>query len=107
MENPYETMIQSLSRHIGISEVMLGSLIWSFLAVFIFLMLRLIFGTAINRRSNDLAQRYALRKATNYILGVFLFLALLRVLLLYDAKEMATYLGFVSAGLAIALQTPS
>jgi len=60
---------------------------------------------AVHRRVTDLHTRYRWHKGANYTVGVISILAVVRIWLV-DFAGAATYLGLLSAGIAIALKDP-
>jgi small-conductance mechanosensitive channel len=59
----------------------------------------------VHRRVTDLHTRYRWHKGANYTVGVISILAVVRIWLV-DFAGAATYLGLLSAGIAIALKDP-
>ena len=69
------------------------------------LLLRQIANFLVRRRTDDSAAIYRWRKATEYLALLIGIIALI-IIWLPDSGSFATYLGLLSAGLAIALQDP-
>jgi small-conductance mechanosensitive channel len=82
-----------------------AKLIASVAVVLLLSLIRLLIHSIINRRFDGVRRRYTLRKGTNYTLAIIGLLFLGRVWL-PDIQQLATYLGLLSAGLAIALTGP-
>jgi len=82
-----------------------GRLITSLLVIFALLILKFVIVRIVTRRSDDARVRYNWRKSTTYVLFILGFLILGRTWLSGFAS-LTTYLGLVSAGLAIALRDP-
>ena len=102
-------MLEELNRWIEenfrINSDIQSNLVWTFIAIMGLLLLRQIINWIVRRRTEDTATIYRWRKGTEYItlaLGIFALL----LIWLPDTSSFATYLGLVSAGLAIALQDP-
>jgi small-conductance mechanosensitive channel len=68
-------------------------------------LLRLLVMQLVNRRTEEVVTRYRWRKRTSYI-AVALSVFLVGPIWLRGAQPIATYLGLVSAGVAIALKDP-
>ena len=91
----------SLNLSPAIQSKLLGSL-----GVIIFVWLcRLLVLHLLERRIDDVSLRYRRRKTATYILAV-VGIVLVGRIWLKDIQYVATYLGLISAGLAIALQGP-
>ncbi len=81
------------------------NLLYSLIAIVALLILRQIVNFIVRRRTDDAATIYRWRKGTEY-LGLALSAIALVLIWLPDVTSLATYLGLLSAGLAIALQDP-
>jgi small-conductance mechanosensitive channel len=81
------------------------NLLYTIIAIIGLLLLRQVVNLLVRRRTDDAALIYRWRKATEY-LTLLLGAAALLLIWLPDASSIATYLGLVSAGLAIALRDP-
>ena len=82
-----------------------AKLIGSLIILFVMWLLRLLLIQVVNRRVSGIRRRHSLRKTTTYALASVVVL-LLTALWIESLQGMATFLGLVSAGLAIALQGP-
>ena len=82
-----------------------NNLLYSIIVIVGLLLLRQIVNLVVRRRTDDAAVIYRWRKATEYLTLILGAVALL-LIWLPDASSFATYLGLLSAGLAIALQDP-
>jgi small-conductance mechanosensitive channel len=71
----------------------------------IVILLRFLMGRVVGRRTADPRRRYQLRKAASYISFAVVLLGVGRVWF-QGVAAITTYLGLVSAGLAVALQEP-
>ena len=82
-----------------------NNLLYSLLLIIGLLLLRQIVNYFVQRRTENAELIYRWRKATEYLT---LFLGVIGLFLIWlpDTRSFATYLGLVSAGLAIALQDP-
>lgn len=81
------------------------NLIFSALALVAFLLLRWLLGHWLEHRETDPVARHRARRLLDYGLGLVLLVTLARIWL-WRGGSLATYLGLLSAGLAIALQSP-
>ena len=94
-----------LQETTGLGEAALGRLGWTLVAVAALWLIRRIVLVGLRRRTEDVRVRYQWRKGTTYaavILGAFV---LFRVW--FDGfGNLATFLGLLSAGVAIALKDP-
>ena len=82
-----------------------NNLLYTIIVIVGLLLLRQIVNFLVRRRTDDAALIYRWRKATEYLALLLGAIALL-LIWLPDATSFATYLGLLSAGLAIALQSP-
>jgi small-conductance mechanosensitive channel len=82
-----------------------NNLLYSIIVIAGLLLLRQIVNLIVRRRTDDAAVIYRWRKATEYLTLILGIIALM-LIWLPDASSFATYLGLLSAGLAIALQDP-
>lgn len=89
---------------VGIDDIVLKVAVTLFILVPVVLVRKLIL-KRIPGYIADYNRRYQAVRVVNYVSWAFLFVAML-VLWLEGGKSVATYIGFISAGLAVALQTP-
>ena len=82
---------------------LIENILISLLVIFLAWVLRRVFERVATRRLDDETARYQLRKTSGYVF-VLLVLLILVPLWLGGVKDIVTYLGLASAGLAIALQ---
>ena len=93
-----------ITKYIGYSSIQ-AKLIKTIVAILAFIIIRRIFLKIINRRTSDALIRYRTQKTSTYIIGVLAFIIIGRIW--FDGiQSIATYLGLLSAGLAIALKEP-
>lgn len=100
-----QTIIAFLETLIGSPESTIRRLQISLLLLLVAWALNHLAGKILERRELSPEQRFSLQKTFNYLLGIFVLLALAR-LWLSDFRSLATFLGLLSAGLAIALRDP-
>ncbi len=97
--------IQGHLNSLGLSPVVQTRLLTSLLAIVFLIILRRIILFLVNRRTKDIAVRYRWRKTTSYInFGLIVFIV--GSVWFSGFRSLSTYLGLVSAGIAIALQAP-
>ena len=82
-----------------------GKMVWTIIVVGLFLLFRNLATRSLENRLDDVAQHYWLIKASRYVLGLISFIILVRIWL-GGVHSLVSYLGILSAGLAIALQDP-
>jgi small-conductance mechanosensitive channel len=94
-----------LQESTGLSEAALGRLGWSLVALLLLWLVRRVVLVVVRRRTEDVRVRYQWRKGTSYAMVVVGALVLFRVW--FDGfGNLATFLGLLSAGVAIALKDP-
>lgn len=101
--------MQSLSAWatdvIGLGQAAQVRLLATFGVVFGLMLVRWLVLKSVHRRVTVMHTRYRWRKAANYTVGVLSLLLIVRIWLA-NFSGAATYLGLLSAGLAIALKDP-
>ncbi len=97
--------IQSHLDSLGLSPVVQTRLLTSLLAIMFLIILRRVILFFVYRRTKDISSRYHWRKITTYItVGLIIFIV--GSIWFSGFRSLSTYLGLVSAGIAIALQIP-
>lgn len=96
-------MFESLQQITGLSEVVLGNLIRTIVVIVVLSVLRVLLVRLINRRTQDVRAQYQWRKAVGYI-TVILGILLVGRIWIVEFGALATFLGLLSAGIAIALR---
>lgn len=94
-----------IEQWLGISKAAQVKIIYSLILIVVLIILRKLAIYLINRFREDAVSKYYLRNAINYTFIAIGFL-ILTSLWLGGLSSLATYLGIVSAGLAIALSAP-
>lgn len=94
-----------INTTLGISSLTLRRLLATAVFIVGFLAVRGLLASLAGRRIEDVTKRYLATKTINYLLGLIVFIALVRIWL-GGVTGIVTYLGLVSAGIAIALQDP-
>lgn len=94
-----------IEQNLRINADIQQNLLVSVVVILAILLLRQAIYFFVRRRTDDAAVIYRWRKATEYLTFILGFFAL-AMIWLPDASSFATYLGLLSAGLAIALQDP-
>lgn len=100
-----DVLTEFLRNEFALTDVVLRQLLQSIILIVVLIAVRFAAMRFINRRTDDVAQRYLWRKWTqNAILVVGVFL--LARTWLAQVGTLATYLGLATAGVAIALRDP-
>ncbi len=90
---------------IGLSPETLAHVLDTIITIVVYLLLRKLLKVTVLRRVNEPNRRYGLSKTISYVLGLIALMIIAKIWLRADIS-LATYLGILSAGLAIALQDP-
>ncbi|MGC9454394.1 MAG: mechanosensitive ion channel family protein [Phycisphaerae bacterium] len=98
-------LIENISDKIGIAPQTTTNIIYSAAVVVGYILVRALLMQVIGRRVKDIARKYFASKTVTYLLGLVAVIALLRIWL-GGVTGLATYLGLLSAGLAVALRDP-
>jgi small-conductance mechanosensitive channel len=93
----------SLAGYLGIQAAAMNRLADSIVLGLVYFATRKVLNWLSHLRSEDRAKQYAFAKTSNIILGSIIFLGLFKVWIVGETN-ISTYLGLVSAGIAIALQ---
>lgn len=96
---------KGLFSHFGLSDVTNIRLVITAAVLLGMVLVRWLVGNAVRRRISDPRERYRWNKGTTYATVALALLVLARVWLV-DLGGLATYLGLLSAGLAIAFKDP-
>lgn len=89
----------------GLSSDVVSNLIKTLIAIIGFIILNKIISRIIIKKTDDVFLRYRWRKTQDYITFFFGFLVILSIWI-EEFKSIATFLGLLSAGIAIALKDP-
>ncbi len=98
-------MTQWIEQNLGIGPAMQTKVLTSLIAVLLLWILHLVVVKLIVPRIQDIYIRYRIRKTAGYIIFIIGILVVARVWI-RGFQALATYLGLLSAGLAIALKDP-
>jgi len=101
----FETIEGTVSRTLGVSAELFDKVALTVVAVVLLVIARWAVMVVLNRRVDDIGRRYVAVKTLNYLLGIGLVFALLRIWL-GGLSGLAASIGIISAGLAIALHSP-
>jgi small-conductance mechanosensitive channel len=101
----FDAMAVWVEKVIGLSPSTLAHLLDTIITIIVYLLLRKLLKVTILRRVTEPNRRYGLSKTISYVLGLIALLIIAKIWLRADIS-LATYLGILSAGLAIALQDP-
>ncbi|MFW6132698.1 MAG: mechanosensitive ion channel family protein [Planctomycetota bacterium] len=105
MTELWDIIARFVERYLKISPELLGKLLLTLVVLGAYLLVRRLAVGLTARRVRDVARKYIASKTISYLLGAVALVALVRIWL-GGAGGLATYLGLVSAGVAIALQDP-
>lgn len=94
-----------LGQIMGVGSEVVGKLLLTIAVVAVLTLVRWILIALLNRRSEDPRVRYRWRKTATYVLSI-VGLILVGRIWLEGIQSLVTYLGLVSAGIAIALRDP-
>lgn len=101
----FQEFMQNMGEHFRGSPDLIGKIVITLCAVLVLWLLRLILIRIINRNISSTRQKYRWRKNASYSTG-FLVLLILGVIWFEGLQSLGTFLGLLSAGLAIALRDP-
>lgn len=104
-DKTFGVMADWLHRLSGISPDTLAHLLDTVLVILGYLLLRRLMRRVLLRRVTEPNRRYFIGKTITYVLSLLALLVIAKVWL-KSSINLATYLGILSAGLAIALQDP-
>jgi small-conductance mechanosensitive channel len=99
------TRISSWLADIGVSTELVAQVLGSLAVITAYIVLRRMLRRVAGRTVEDPASRYQINKAIGYALGLVALAGLARIWM-QNVTGFATYLGLLSAGVAIALQDP-
>ncbi len=98
--------LQIISDATGLSIGIVRNIFWSLSTLVIIYVSRMfVLGMAYRHKGDDIRLRYRWRKTTTYI-GTFLAIFILWKIWYAGSVNISTYLGLLSAGLAVALKEP-
>lgn len=100
-----QDIFQWIENNLGLSPEIQTRLLTSLLVIIILLVIRRIVLLFVYRRTKDVGIRYRWHKTTSYI-NFVIIVFVVGSIWFRGFQSLSTYLGLVSAGIAIALQTP-
>jgi small-conductance mechanosensitive channel len=101
----FERFAAWVDQHLGISSDVLTRLTSSLLVIIAYVMVQRLTRRIVARTFEDALSRYQISKAARYVFGAISLGILIRIWV-QGITGAATYLGLLSAGVAIALQDP-
>lgn len=101
----FETIVTWIQTNLNISPLVQGRILATVIVIVLLLLARLVVSNIVSRRTEDVATLYRWRKVTEYLV-LLVGLFLVTRIWFTSTQSVATYLGLLSAGLAIALQDP-
>jgi small-conductance mechanosensitive channel len=105
MDRWFEQIEQVLSTTLGIPPDLVDKVAVTLSVLVILLVVRWVLHLVLIRRLDDVDRRYIAVKSLNYVVGITVVVALLRIWL-GGLTGLAASIGIISAGLAIALHDP-
>jgi small-conductance mechanosensitive channel len=99
------TLVHWLEQNLGISPALQTKVLESLVVILALSVLHLVLGRVIVPRVHDIYIRYRIRKTAGYVL-VLIGLFVVGRVWIRGFQAMVTYLGILSAGVAIALRDP-
>jgi small-conductance mechanosensitive channel len=103
MMNFFEQLTEAIQRNLQIDAATQEKLLVSFAIVLVLWLFRLLVLVVVHRRSDDVRIRYRWKKTSQYF-TVTLTVLIIGMIWIQGFRFLATYLGLLSAGLAIALR---
>lgn len=100
-----EKIIQIIENSLGISPELQAKLFHTIVVILVIWLVRWLIGRLIHRRITDARTRYIWNKTVTYITVVIAVFSIGSIWF-RGFKDLSTYLGLLSAGLAIALKDP-
>ena len=100
-----QALVEWVSEVLSLESLFQARLVASLLVVLVLLLARPLLMALIGRRTNNVTTLYRWRKISEYA-TLFVGLVALSQIWLIASRSVATYLGLLSAGLAIALKDP-
>lgn len=100
-----QEIIKWIQSNLGLSPEVQTRILTSLFAILFLLVLRRIILLFVNHQTKDIGSQYRWRKTTSYVnFGLIVFIV--GSIWFRGFQSLSTYLGLVSAGIAIALQAP-
>lgn len=105
MNNWWAKITDVMSVYLGLSPEVFGRVLATLFVAALYFLSRTLSNRLSERRIEDAARRFVIRKTFSYLLGL---IAAMMIIWLWvgSGQGILTYLGILSAGLAIALQEP-
>ena len=101
----WDPLAQGWNDVLGLDPQVLELLLETCVVLLFYVIFYLLVRRLVNNKFDDVARRYTARRTATYILG---FLALMAVMRIWvrETGDLLTFIGLLSAGLAVALQDP-
>lgn len=100
-----QDVVQTIADSIGTSTGFVEKLLWTCLIILLLWMIRKIVDRIVYRRVDDQKSRYSWNRSARYVVYVVGIIIVGRIWF-EGIASLATYLGLLSAGLAVALKDP-
>ncbi len=101
----WRKFFQHLSHFTGLEASLISRALQTLLVMAVYLTLRKLMRRLLLRKISDATRRYKIGKTITYSTGIVALFLIAKIWLL-DSFDLTTYLGFLSAGLAVALKDP-
>lgn len=105
MSELWNQLASLVEQYLRLPQHMFNKIVLTLLVLVLYFLFRSILQGIAGRRIQDIARKYIANKTISYLLGLVALAALARIWI-GGFEGFATYLGLVSAGVAIALQDP-
>jgi small-conductance mechanosensitive channel len=103
---PFDRLENAVERYLGVSPLVTENVVETVAAILAWILLERLVRRVLARIVSDTSLRFQVNKAVGYGLGLITLLVVFKVWVREGVSGFATYLGLLSAGLAIALQDP-
>jgi small-conductance mechanosensitive channel len=101
--SPLDRIQLALEHYLGVPQALTARLAGTLLVIVVYVFVSRVTKRIVTRTVDHPDARFSLQKTTSYVYGVVAFLALAKIWF-QGVTGFATYLGLLSAGIAIALQ---
>jgi small-conductance mechanosensitive channel len=103
---PFDRFEDAVQKYLGVTPWATEGVLETITAIFVWIVLERLARRVLARVVSDTSLRFQVNKAVGYALGFITALIIFKVWVREGVSGFATYLGLLSAGLAIALQDP-
>lgn len=103
---PFDRFEDAVQKYLGVTPWTTEGVLETVTAIFVWIVLERLARRVLARVVSDTSLRFQVNKAVGYGLGFLTALVIFKIWVREGVSGFATYLGLLSAGLAIALQDP-